>query len=124
MDDIFQNMLSVIGDFLSSLGKSLIAAGIGAIAFKKLLFTPGEAIIAGAALVALGAVVKAKLASGPSGSGSTYSSASSASTNYDATGTRQLTGNGTLEVVVSGKLIGSGSDLQAVLDKEANRRSL
>lgn len=124
MDDLFQNMLSIIGDFLTSLGKSLIAAGIGAIAFESLLFTPGEAIIAGAALVALGAVVKAKLASGPSGSGSTYSSASTTSSSYDATGTRQLTGNGTLEVVVSGKLIGSGSDLQAVLDKEANRRSL
>ena len=124
MDDLFQNMMSVIGDFLSSLGKSLIAAGIGAIAFKKLLATPGVAIAAGAALVALGAIVKAKLASGPSGSGSSYSSASTTTSSYDATGTRQLRGDGTLEVVVSGVLTGRGSDLQAVLDKEANRRSL
>lgn len=67
MDDLFRNMLSIIGDFLSSLGKSLIAAGIGAIAFDSLLENPAAAIAAGVALVALGSIVKNKLAEGPTG---------------------------------------------------------
>lgn len=125
MDDLFRNMLSVIGDFLSSLGKSLIAAGIGAIAFDSLLENPAAAIAAGVALVALGSIVKNKLAEGPNGSGSSYSSANvNKGSSGDYTGTRGLRGDGTIKIQVTGKLTGSGRDLQAVLDEEAKRRAL
>lgn len=62
--DLFKNLLGVVADFTASLGKSLIAAGMGAIAFKKLLSTPWLAVAAGVALVALSSFVKAKLSAG------------------------------------------------------------
>jgi TP901 family phage tail tape measure protein len=62
--DLFTNLLGVVADFTASLGKSLIAAGMGAIAFKKLLATPWLAVAAGVALVALSSFVKAKLSAG------------------------------------------------------------
>lgn len=67
MGDVFKSMLGIIGNFLGSLGKSLITAGIAGIAFKKLLANPYVAIAAGAALIALSAVVANKLEKGPSG---------------------------------------------------------
>lgn len=68
--DIFKMLIGQVADFGKSLGQSLIAAGIGAMSFKKLLANPAVAIAAGTALVALSAVVKSKLEAGPSGGGS------------------------------------------------------
>jgi len=65
--DVFKNIAGQLVSFMDSLGKSLIAAGIGALAFRKLLLHPGAAIAAGAALVALAAFVRTKLAAGPAG---------------------------------------------------------
>jgi TP901 family phage tail tape measure protein len=67
--DLFKNLLGMVADFCASLGKSLIAAGIGAIAFQKLLKTPWLAVAAGVALVALASFAKAKLSAGPAGGG-------------------------------------------------------
>ena len=65
--DVFKNVAGQLVSFMDSLGKSLIAAGIGAKAFRVLLKHPGVAIAAGAALVALAAFVRTKLAAGPAG---------------------------------------------------------
>jgi hypothetical protein len=65
MGDVMRSMLSMVGSFMESLGKSLIQAGIAGIAFKKLLANPYAAIAAGIALVALGAVVENKFKEGP-----------------------------------------------------------
>lgn len=67
--DLFKNLIKVVLDFCSTLGKALIAAGIGAISFKKLLDSPGLAIAAGVALVALSSAVSGLLDKGASGGG-------------------------------------------------------
>jgi hypothetical protein len=70
MKDVFSNMLGVVLDFIGTLGKSLIAAGIASMAFTKSLLTnPGLAIAAGAVLVGLAAATKGLLSKGPGGSG-------------------------------------------------------
>lgn len=65
MADAMSGMLGLVGSFMKELGKSLIAAGIAAEAFKKLTAHPFLAIAAGIALVALGSVVQNKFNAGP-----------------------------------------------------------
>jgi phage-related protein len=84
--DLFSNLMDVVASFLSSLGESLIAAGVGAIAFKKLLATPGLAIAAGVALVALSAVVSNLLSSGTDSSSTDTSTVNTGSVASLATG--------------------------------------
>jgi len=117
--DVFKNIAGQLVSFMDSLGKSLIAAGIGALAFRKLLLHPGAAIAAGAALVALAAFVRTKLAAGPAGGsggmaateggggGGGYSSPSTASSpNYTEWSNRTVNA---APVVISGELRASGS---------------
>lgn len=120
MNDVFKSVLGSVGDFMQSLGRSLQAAGIGSIAFKKLLTNPALAIAAGSALVALGAMVKHKLATGPTGSGSSYSSyQSTGGSSGSVEGFRNLKEG--IKVEVTGVLVGKGSDLKAVIDNEQKR---
>ena len=72
MGDVFKNMLGVVLDFTSALGKALIAAGIGKMSFDKLLSVGGGplAIAAGTALIALSGAVKGIMSNGLSGGGS------------------------------------------------------
>ncbi|RKD96787.1 phage tail tape measure protein [Marinifilum flexuosum] len=67
LSDLFNNILISVADFCISFGKSLIAAGVAAIAFKSLLANPWAAVAAGAALVAAASVVKGILSAGPGG---------------------------------------------------------
>lgn len=62
LGSIFNNMLSLVGNFMKDLGKTLIQLGIAKIAFDKLKISGPGAIIAGIALVALGSIVSAKFA--------------------------------------------------------------
>lgn len=130
--DVFKNVAGQLVSFMDSLGKSLIAAGIGALAFRKLLLHPGAAIAAGAALVALAAFVRTKLAAGPAGGsggmaateggggGGGYSSPSTASSpNYTEWSNRTVNA---APVVISGELRASGSELVAVISSENRRR--
>jgi len=130
--DVFKNVAKQLVSFMDSLGKSLIAAGIGALAFRKLLLHPGAAIAAGAALVALAAFVRTKLAAGPAGGsggmaateggggGGGYSSPSTASSpNYTEWSNRTVNA---APVVISGELRASGSELVAVISSENRRR--
>jgi len=67
-----QAMLGIVLDFGAEFGKALIAVGIGKMALDKLIQTPGGAVLAIAAGVALTALVgyaKSKLEGGLSGGG-------------------------------------------------------
>lgn len=68
--DFFKGLMQIVSSFLGQFGKALIAAGVGALAFKKLLVNPPAAIAAGIALTALAGVVASIASKGPSGSGS------------------------------------------------------
>jgi tape measure domain-containing protein len=50
-------LLGALGNMLKEMGKAMIAAGVGAIALKKLMSVPALAVAAGVALVAVGQVV-------------------------------------------------------------------
>lgn len=85
-DDFGENVLSIIGGFISQLGKMLIGLGVASEAFQLLLksaFTnpvsAGLAIAAGAALVLLGGAISGFAKSGPTGAGGGYSGVSSQS---------------------------------------------
>ena len=75
MDGFFQSILQGFGSFVSSMGKMIIAYGMGMEAFKKAFATPAAAIIAGATLVAIGGAIKSASSRGPSvgGGGGGYS---------------------------------------------------
>jgi len=88
-EDFGKNILSIIGGFISQLGKMLIGLGIASEAFQALLksaFTnPTSAVLAiaaGAALVLLGGAISGFAKAGPTGSASNSVSSSS----YSSTG--------------------------------------
>jgi len=88
-EDFGKNILSIIGGFISQLGKMLIGLGIASEAFQALLksaFTnpvsAGLAIAAGAALVLLGGAISGFAKAGPTGSASNSVSSSP----YSSTG--------------------------------------
>lgn len=60
----FGNIISIVGQFAQDLGKQMISVGAAGIALKTTFSNPAAAIAAGAALVALGGVVKAKFSKG------------------------------------------------------------
>lgn len=64
-ESLFDRLMGVVADFMGQLGKSLIMTGMAALAFENLISNPYAAIAAGAALVALSAVTKGLLNSGP-----------------------------------------------------------
>lgn len=66
LQDAFNAIVGVFGDFLSQLGQSLIAAGTATIAAEALATNPFTAIAAGVLAVAAGAAVRAALKNTPS----------------------------------------------------------
>ena len=64
-ESMFDRLGLILADFMDMLGKSLIATGIAAANFGTLLVSPLTAIAAGASLVALAAVTRGLLSSGP-----------------------------------------------------------
>ena len=127
--DVFRVIGEQVANFADALGKSLIAAGVAGLAFKKLLANPIAAIAAGAALVATAAIVRAKLKAGPSGSASsatgsggiTMPTRQTAETKSEWS-TRNVYTNQPA-VVVSGTLRADGSQLVAVIESENRRRN-
>lgn len=69
LSQTFMGILTVVADFMDTLGKALIATAVAKQAFETALFAgPGgaaAAIVAGGALIGLAAVTKAYLAEGP-----------------------------------------------------------
>lgn len=64
----FNNILMIVADFGKQLGRMLVAAGIAAQAFQKLLLNPIGAIAAGGALIAASTAARNLLKEGPGGS--------------------------------------------------------
>ena len=111
--------LSAMGDMATAVGKIAIATGVASLGIKAALETlnPGVAITAGAALVALGAAVKAGLSNVASGNYSAGANVASGSYAYAGGDyeTRDVT------VQVTGKLEADGDALVAVLNGTNNR---
>ena len=123
MQGVFKSIGGVIADFMSSLGKALIATGIASEAFKKTLKNPYAAIAAGAALVALSSIVASKLHAGPSGGASyasTSTSASSGGVSDSGISYRTIFANEN-QMKLVGELRAEGSVLVASLYNENKR---
>ena len=113
--------ISAFGDMAISIGKVAVAAGIASKGIlESLKLKPELAIAAGAALIAVGAAVKTSL--GNIASGGSYSSSSNVASSYSGGGSA---GGGyatqNINVKVSGKLVGQGSSLVAVIENEGKR---
>jgi len=66
MEDVFNNILGLVADFLIDLGKAIIATAVLTEAFKELIVSnPAAAIAAGIAAIAIGTYIKGKLSKGP-----------------------------------------------------------
>jgi hypothetical protein len=80
VEDFGKTIIMAMADFVSQLGKMMIATGIARLALEKVLENPYGAIAAGAALVALGAASKAIMKRGPSSSSPSIPSGARAGT--------------------------------------------
>ena len=121
---IIAALLSPLADLAIREGEVVMAAGYGIEAIKTSLDTlqGPAAIAAGAALIALGAAVKAGLSSIAKSGGDTYSASSSvASSGYGRAGGGYATSS--INIKVSGTLVGDGNQLKAVIDSENSRRN-
>ncbi len=112
-ENFFGSILGSFGNFAQSMGKMLIAYGISMEAFKKSFTNPLGAVIAGAALVAIGAAIKSAATSPSMGGGSTYSGTSSAPSQSFNSGPRQV------ELVWRR----AGNDLVAIFNETNNANS-
>jgi hypothetical protein len=104
--------IAPLGDTMKQMGAMIMAEGIAMSAFKKSLTNPAAAIAAGAALMAIGAVVSSglrRLTQNPGnggGSAMSYggSSGGAAAMNYESTLTVEVTGKiSGNDIVLSGK---------------------
>lgn len=122
MESFGKAVLSTFAEAAIAVGKMAIQMGLAAEGVKQALKfgNPYVAIAAGAALVALGAAVKAGMSNIASGS---YASSSSYSQGARAVGTSGLVTR-ELTVNVQGTLIAQGSQLVAVLNNENKRRKV
>lgn len=124
MQDFSAAMLSTFGDMCIKLGELIITAS-GALeaiqAALKFSENPWVAAAAGAALIAVGAAVKAGAANIARGGG--YSS-SSVSSSYGTSGRTSDYASREFTVNVTGTLVANGSQLVAVLNNENKRKQL
>lgn len=122
MESFGKAVLSTFAEAAIAVGKMAIQMGLAAEGVKQALMfgNPYVAIAAGAALVALGAAVKAGMSNIASGS---YASSSSYSQGARAVGTSGLVTR-ELTVNVQGTLVAQGSQLVAVLNNENKRRKV
>lgn len=116
--------VSSLGDMAISVGKMAIATGTATLGIKAALESLNGyvAIAAGMALVALGTAVKTGMSNIASGNYS--ASASVASSGYHSAGMAEGGyRTSSINIRVSGTLIGDGNQLKAVIDSENSRRN-
>lgn len=117
--DVGAAMLGGFGAMLTQLGQMVLQTGIGILAAKMALKTlnPFVAIAAGIGLIAIGSAFSngAKSLAGSSGSGGGGSYGSSGNGISDVTGGAQP-----INVIVTGTLVGTGKELNAVLTNANN----
>ena len=116
--------VSSFGDMAIAVGKMAISTGTATLGIKAALESLNGyvAIAAGAALVALGTAVKTGMSNIASGNYS--ASASVASSGYHSAG--MMEGGyrtSSINIRVSGTLVGDGTQLKAVIDSENSRRN-
>ena len=124
MQDFSTAMLSTFGDMCIKLGELIITASGALEAIQAALEfseNPWIAAAAGAALIAVGAAVKAGAANIARGGG--YSS-SSVSSSYGTSGRTSDYASREFTVNVTGTLVANGSQLVAVLNNENKRKQL
>ena len=121
-ENFSNSAVSAFGDMAIAIGKMAISTGIASKGIVKALqLQPELAIVAGAALVALGSAVKAGLKNISSGNYSSSSNLASSSSSFGGTSTSGYASS-TINVNVTGKLVANGSTLAAVLESESNRK--
>lgn len=121
-ENFSDSAVSAFGDMAIAIGKMAISTGIASKGIVKALqLQPELAIVAGAALVALGSAVKAGLKNISSGNYSSSSNLASSSSSFGGTSTSGYASS-TINVNVTGKLVANGSTLAAVLESESNRK--
>lgn len=120
---VFAALLTPLAEACVQMGELIMAQGLASKAFQESLSNPYAAIAAGAALIAVGALVKAGLNSAiKSVSGGGYST-SVASSAYTSNASNPSSFGREMEVKVTGTLTANGSQLVAVLNNEHNRNS-
>lgn len=115
--------VSAFGDMAISVGKMAVSTGVATLGIKAALESLNgyAAIAAGAALIALGTAVKTGMSNIASGN---YSASSSVA----SSGYGRGTGAGgyvtsSINIKVTGTLVGDGSQLKGVIDSENSRRN-
>lgn len=109
MKNVLAAFIAPLGDTMKQMGAMIMAEGVAMEAFKNSFKTPGAAIVAGAALMAIGSLVSSglqKLTANPTGGGSSASYGGSSS--YGSS--PALNYENTLTIEVVGKI--SGSDIE------------
>ena len=131
MTEVFNTVLQFLADNLKAIGKALIAYGAAKEAFDKAWAGPGggiKAIVAGAALVAAGAVLSGLIKRASSGGTSASASYAAATATVGGGGTLDLTQQSRMtaqaqEVKVTGTIKASGRDLAIILENENKRKN-
>lgn len=131
IEDLIGGIVGMLGQAMQQIGKALIAYGTSMEAFKKAFSNPYAAIAAGAALVAAGALLSSmiqKVSSGGSAGATTVGAnaglLAGGSTLTIAPSAQYANKQQALNVNVSGKLVGQGSTLVAVISNENKRKGL
>jgi len=116
LDTFFNSILGMFGDFVSQMGKMLIAYGVGMSAFKKAFTNPFAAIAAGIALTVIGGMISGLAAKGPTGGGGASTAGMSGGGSSSGMGGGYGSGMGG-ELVLTTEI--SGSNLRFVLQRES-----
>lgn len=118
--------LSAMADLAINVGKLCVATGAASLGIKKALeLHPEVALVAGAALIALGTAVKSSLSNIASGNYSAAGGVATSTGSYGGGSTMVGAGleNRDLNIKVTGKVVASGNQLMVVLENEQKRRN-
>ena len=128
IEDLIGGIAQMLGQVLQQIGSALIAYGVAMDTFKKAFSNPYAAIAAGAALMAAGAMVSSLAGrlsgGGRHGMGHSYNTAIGAGSTLAIAQSTKLPEQGTVNVNVTGTLVGQGTVLKAVIDNENKRKGL
>lgn len=133
MQDIFKTLLSFLAENLKAIGKALVAYGVALKAFQNAASAgpagAAKAIVAGLALVAAGAILSGLIKNMSSAGSSASPSATFAAATVGGGGTLDLRNatsfsRGAQEIKVTGRLIGEGRQIVAVIENEYKRKGL
>lgn len=114
-----QAAVNAVADMAISIGKLAISTGATALALEKLALDPMSAIIAGTALVALGAAAKKAIANITAGKTDYTATSSVAHSGYGRG--NYVAGYDQVPIEVTGTLKAEGSQLVAVIESENKR---